>query len=90
MPPTESNINKGLAATMLESNTYAAERGSNISEITRKWKETALKKWKTMRSAVLLVYLQVLGNLVLAWKLLSMSNMLKCKAKRKGGKTCQK
>ncbi len=49
MPPTELNINEGLAGTLvdriiLESNKYAAERGSSISDITRKWKETALKK----------------------------------------------
>jgi hypothetical protein len=49
MPPTELNINEGLAGTLidhivLESNKYAAERGSTISEITRKQKETDLKK----------------------------------------------
>jgi hypothetical protein len=49
MPPTELNINEGLAGTLvhrivLESNKYAAERGISISEITRKRKEMALKK----------------------------------------------
>jgi hypothetical protein len=29
---------------VLESNKYAAERGSNNSEMTRKWKETAVTK----------------------------------------------
>ncbi len=80
MPATELNINEGLAGTLvnrivLESNKYAAERGSSISEITRKQKETALKNWKTMRSAVLLVYLQALRNLVLAWIFLSASDI---------------
>jgi hypothetical protein len=80
MPPTELNINEGLAGTLvhrivLESNKYAAERGSSISEITRKQKETALKNWKTMRSDVLLVYLQALRNLVLAWIFLNASDI---------------
>jgi hypothetical protein len=71
MSPTELSISVGLAGTLvnrivLESNKYAAERGR---------KETALKNWKTMTSAVLLVYLQVLGNLVLAWMFLSSSNI---------------
>jgi hypothetical protein len=80
MPATELNINEGLAGTLvnrivLESNKYAAERGSCISEITRKQKETALKNWKTMRSDVLLVYLQALRNLVLAWIFLNASDI---------------
>jgi hypothetical protein len=47
--PTDLNINEGLAGTLvdrivLESNKYAAERGGSIAEITRKRKETALKR----------------------------------------------
>jgi hypothetical protein len=48
MTPTDLNIQKGLADTLvdhivLESNKYATERGSSIAKITRKRKETALK-----------------------------------------------
>jgi hypothetical protein len=47
--PMDLNINEGLVGTLvdcivLESNKYATERGSSIAEITRKQKETALKR----------------------------------------------
>jgi len=47
--PTDLNINKGLAGTLvdhivLESKRYATERRNSIAKITRKQKETALKR----------------------------------------------
>jgi hypothetical protein len=49
MSTTELSISVGLAGTLvncivLESNKYAVERGSSISEIKRKRKKLALKK----------------------------------------------
>jgi hypothetical protein len=47
--PLELNISEGLAGTLVdrivfESNREAATRGSNVAEITKKWKETVAKK----------------------------------------------
>jgi hypothetical protein len=49
--PSQLNITEGLAGTLidtivLESTKHAASRGSNIAEITKKQKETALKNFE--------------------------------------------
>jgi hypothetical protein len=65
--PTDLNTNEGLAGTLvdhivLESNKYATERGGSIAKITRKQKETTLKRLENHEKCCTAVLLASAGK----------------------------